>query len=88
MLINEIIQMLIYYHMFLFSGFMPNEGRYYTGYTFFGLIALVMIVNASYAVFEACWSACRSRKIAQLKKRYDEQMEERKAKEDEKEQEE
>ena len=64
---NEILQMILYYHLILFSKKTWNsDARYEYGKTFLGTLCLIMVVNLMVTALDTIGSA-RRRKLDSLK---------------------
>lgn len=79
-LVNECLQLVVYYHMVLFSSFDTNAAaKFEFGYSFLVCLMCIMLVNVGVAAYESVVSARRKSRRAKAKEAYEARVEEAKA---------
>ena len=69
---NEVLQMVIYYHMFLFTDFTTDlESRYYMGHSLLIFLCLTSLVNLLGGLVETINKFSRTQQLKNLKKIHD-----------------
>ena len=70
--VNEILQVMIYYHMMLFTPYTTDKAAWFGfGYSFIGAIAAVMFFNIGAAAYSGVAEARRKSRIGKSKKAYE-----------------
>jgi len=70
--LNEVLQMLLYYHLVLFSRkTWDSDTRYGYGHSFLILLVLMMVINLIVTAVDSVVVARRRRKLIDLKTNYE-----------------
>lgn len=79
-LVNEVLQMTLYYHMILFSKKTVHVAAHFGfGYSFLGILVLIMISNLVVTAVDSVKTARRTKRLAANKAAFMKRVEELKA---------